>query len=193
MNKILSKLALISALVSTSLMAELSHNNDTYSLIGLEGGYSVQRMETDASPAVKEDLSYNHIGIKIGSQSKNYRLFLSVKNHDISAYDGYLLTYGAEFQYLLNVSSFMNFYVGMNTGKGKLRFEDKSGLTREISRYYFGGDAGMNLHIGDSFDFEVGTRTIDLRNFDDTQNNITYTFDSMISGYASIIYKYQID
>jgi hypothetical protein len=73
--------------------------------------------------------------------------------------------------------------------------------SRTISDPYFGGDVGFNYHLNKTYDLEIGARVMatDAKNTQTINyptsgaRNVTYTFDNLVTGYASIIVKFQMD
>lgn len=189
-------------IVSLLLMSGAAQADDyrfnIKSLVGFEGGYSTFDVEKIAPPAASAIKSYNQpeIGLKIGAESENYRIFLSVRNYFVDGYD-YFIGYGGELEYLFNFSKIANFYIGLNAGVLDGRFNVKGeSEARTISDPYMGGEAGLNFHVSEHFDFEMGGRVMatDAQNKKIISSNpVTYKFDSIITGYASIIIKYQMD
>ena len=190
-KNILGKVLLVSLLISSSLVAELVHKTDSSSLIGIELGSAGLDVSDDSTPAYNETLGTNNIAFKIGAETKTYRLFLNYCYYDGSDFEN-MTTMGAEFQYLVNLASFMNIYLGVNVGIADIEYIDNSSVTRTVSQQYMGGNIGSNFHIGDSFDFELGAKIMSIQ-AEHTLNNQTYLFGNITSGYASLIYKYQID
>jgi len=198
MLKNISKVLVATALVVSSLSAksldDSKYKFDVNSLIGFEAGYSAfdyERTTSGVSDA-RKTVNLNHGGIKIGAESNNYRLFLSARAFDGGDFD-YARAYGLEFQYLLNFSKMANFYLGVNAGTVDMRFEDKSNnKTVKLGDTYVGGDLGVNIHLGESADFELGARVMSL-NASATDGAVKYDFDNIVTGYASIIFKYQMD
>jgi len=191
MKKTILKAITTLGLLSTVTLSASSYTYNTRSLVGIEGGYNTFDVE-NVSTAVRETKKFAGLGLKIGAQTDNYRLFLSARNSFIDGYD-YALTFGAEAQYLMNFSSFMNMYIGASTGYATMRFVDSNSLSREVASPYFGGDVGFNVHLGDELDFEIGGRIVKLADSSHTQNAITYNFDNIVSGYMSLIFKYSMD
>ena len=198
MKNRVSKVLLSTFLVVSSLIAEALPRSysfdDTYSLIGLEGGYSSLDVEKKVvgNPSNIKKYKMSHGGVKIGAQTDNYRIFLSGRYYSADDFD-YATTYGVELQYLLNVTSFANIYLGAGTGIINMRFAPVGeASSRTISDPYISGDAGMNIHLGKTADLEFGARIMSL-DATNTIGNTTYTFDNMITGYASIIFKYKMD
>ena len=200
MIKNISKIVIASMLVASALNAAPESNNkykfNINSLVGFEGSYSnfdYERVET-GQPTEREKVSLNGGGLKIGAESNNYRFFLAARMYDAGEFD-YARTYGAELQYLFNFASFANMYLGVNFGKADMRFVDtKNGHnnTVKIDDTYVGGDVGFNIHLGKHVDWEIGARAMSL-NTSKVDSGATYKFDNIITGYTSIIFKYQMD
>ena len=187
-KNVLKKVVFASLLSSSMLMAESS----TYqSLVGFEGGYGAISVENDASPAYRKALKLKHAGFKLGAQSDDYRVFISGRYYDGKDFDN-MNTIGAEIQHMFNVSNDMNLFIGLNAGLASIKYIDRNDVTRTVSDPYFGGDAGANIHVNELVDLELGVRFVNLQ-LENTISNITYNFDDIFSGYASIIFKYQMD
>ena len=195
-KKIVSGMA--GVLLLTSVYAQAQENDpyafDVESLVGIEGGYTSFDVEKDQANTPAEITKYHkgEIGMKIGAQTEHYRVFLSVRNYFVNDYD-YFVTYGGEAQYLFNFSSAANFFIGVNGGLLDSRFKIAGESTsRTLSDPYYGGDIGFNIHTGKNMDIEFGGRIMasDAKN---TKNSITYKFDNLITGYMSIIFRYQMD
>ena len=193
MKKNIKKIILATLLLTTTLSAqEFSNNDDSYSLVAFETSYSSFDVENDDTTTVAMDpYTFASAGVKIGAQTKEYRIFLSARYHPVTDFD-YVYTLGGEFQYLFNFSKYANFYLGVNAGIAEMSFVDLNDKTRTISDPYYGGDAGFNVHLGDSIDMELGVRVMSL-NAENLQEDITYSFNNMASGYMSLIFKYQMD
>ncbi|MBU0721823.1 hypothetical protein KJ877_10805 [bacterium] len=195
MKNRLAKITLATLLTASALAADSSdYRFHTSSLIGFEGGYSSMDVERNngITAATTQNHKFSHGGIKIGAQTEEYRLFLSGRYYVIDGFD-YVSTMGAEFQYMINFSSAANIFLGVNTGLASMKFTPTGETTsRTVSDPYVGADAGLNIHLGESVDFELGARVLNLQ-AENTKNSIVYKFDNLISAYASIIFKYQID
>ena len=192
-KKVVQKIVLAGLVLTTPLMAEFNFNKDIYSLLAFEGGYSSFDVEKNdaVNPASITKYDMMHAGLKIGAQSKNYRVFLSGRYYNANDFD-YATTIGAELQYMFNFSSMANFYLGLNGGIVNMRFTDGGTTSRTISDPYYGGDAGFNIHLADNVDFELGARVMQIQ-AENKIGLISYKFDNLISGYASIIFKYKMD
>lgn len=187
----IKKIILAGALLGSSLSAGGFGDK---SLIGIEGGYSSMGMERSAPDegTLSDKQQIPSLGLKIGAESKNFRIFLGTRYFNDSDFD-YIATYGIEGQYLMNISQSANFFIGINGGMANMKFLIPSESSpRTLSDTYYGGDVGFNIHVSDSIDFELGARMMDLQ-FENTKSSISYRFDSIVSGYASLIYKFQMD
>jgi hypothetical protein len=194
MKNRLSKVVCATVLVASSLMAESGMFDDRESLVGVEVGYTSLEVERNdgSRPANIGTHKLPNGGLKIGAQSKNFRVFLSGRYYGGDDFD-YITTYGAEIQYLLNISKYANIYFGGGGGGIKLRFAPSGEpYSRTVSDTYYSGDVGTNIHVGESVDIEVGVRVLAL-SASNTINNITYNFDNLVTGYASVIYKFKMD
>ena len=190
--KNINKIILATLLSISPLLANDSkYEYDSSSLVGFEIGYSGLDVDNDDTPAIHDTHNFGLGGLKIGAQTDNYRIFLSARHMQIDDYD-YAYTLGGEIQYIYDFSDYANFYLGLNAGKAEMKFTDMDGLSRSISDPYFGGDVGMNIHANDDIDLEFGVRIMTL-NAENDRKDIIYTFNSITSGYMSIVFKYQMD
>jgi len=132
--------------------------------------------------------------LKIGAESYNYRVFLTANYYDDSDGDyDYITTYGIQFDYLLNVSQKLNLYLGVNAGYANMKYTvPTETFSRTIADTYYGGDAGLNVHVTPLVDLELGARML-LLDAQNVKNGTTYTFNNFISGYASIIFKFHME
>ena len=199
MNKTLQKVALSAILLTSTLSADLGFGSlsgliptgDLTPIIGLEAGQSTLDYEQiDSGVSKLEDtVELNHVGLKLGTETENYRVFLSTRIFDADEFD-YARTYGMELQYLFNLSKSMNMFVGINAGTIDMEFNDESNSnTVTLDNTYYGGDIGFNFHLSDGLDFEIGGRVMSL-NSSETDDVAKYDFDNIVTGYASIILKF---
>lgn len=188
-------------LAASSLMAEISENEFmSSSLVGIEGGYNALGYEygTPTNNSINRTW-LGHGGLKIGAESEDFRVFLSGRYfYDSSRDHDYIVTYGAEIQYKFNISKVFNAYMGANAGIANMAFRASGeNFTRTISDPYFGGDLGINIHLGRSVDWELGGRVMSVQ-ADNTKDNgsgtlKTYHVNQIVSAYTSIIFKWQMD
>jgi hypothetical protein len=192
----LQKAILTIALLSTSLMAESSnYSYNTNSLVGIEGGLSSLNYEfgTPTNNAV-DKIFISHAGLKLGAESDDFRVFLSGRYfYDSSKKHDYIVTYGGEIQYKFNVTKIFNAYIGANGGIANISYRATGeSFTRTISSPYFGGDLGVNVHLGKSVDWEIGGRVMAIQ-ADNTKDGKTYHINQIITAYTSIIFKWKMD
>ena len=196
MKKKLIKLVLSLALIGSGLVAgDISlHEPHAKSLVGLEGGYSTLDYNKDTQAITSVALS--SIGLKLGAETKDFRVFLSGRYfYDSTAKYEYLTTYGGEIQYKFNPSKAFNFFIGINGGYAAMRFDpdnDDFG-PRSISTPYFGGDLGTNIHLGKDVDFELGGRVMSIQTTHKSTINGDYNIGNIVNVYASVIFKWQMD
>ena len=181
------------ALSATSLFADIaSYEFNTKSLVAIEGGYnSVDYVYNKANTPQSTDLE--NVGVKIGAETRDFRVFLSTRYlfNSGEEYD-YIITYGGEFQYKFNAFEDLNFFIGLNAGMADIRFSPSSGAYSSLRSSYIGGDLGTNVHLSDSVDLELGARIMSMQE-SSVIDSIEYKFNNIISGYASIILKWQMD
>lgn len=198
MKNKLNKIVISTLLVASSLMAEESvipHTyNEIYSFVGIEGG--VGRLDVERSdginPVILKKYDMYSAGVKIGAQTENYRVYINANYYDADDFD-YMATYGVGLQYIFNFSKSMNAFLGVNAGMANMRFLPAGEVnTRTISDPYVGGEAGFNVHLGDDMDLELGARLYSM-DASNTISDVKYTFDNMITGYASINFKWKMD
>lgn len=198
MKNKLNKVVISALLVASSLVAGETTSaytfDDTYSFVGIEGG--VGRLDVERSdgtnPSTLKKYNMFGAGLKVGAQTKDYKVYLNANYYDADDFD-YLATYGVGLQYMFNFSKIMNVFLGVNGGIANMRFLPAGEAnTRTISDPYFGGEAGVNIHMGEKIDLELGARFYSM----DASNSIAdvkYTFDNMISAYASVNFKFKMD
>ncbi|MBU0631055.1 porin family protein [bacterium] len=189
---VLASLVLITA---TAYASVDEFGDNTFSLIGIEGGYGSFDFEHGLVAGKKtENKSFGEGALKLGAQTDDYRLFLSARYYSISGFD-YAYCTGAEAQYLMNVSNYMNIFVGFNVGVMNFKYEADTTVAKVSDKKdYYGGDIGVNLHLMEALDFEIGARYMYI-GYDYTNASTTAVakFDHMINGYASFIYRFQME
>ncbi len=196
MKNRLSKVVVSALLITSSLMADESPSlysyDGVYSFVGIEGGIGrldVERDDGTISTINKKDMYGG--GLKIGAQTDDYKIYLNANYYDADDFD-YMTTYGVGLQYMFNFSKVMNAFLGVNAGVANMRFLIPGETSRTISDPYVGGEAGLNIHLGKTIDLELGARILSM-DAENTKGGITYTFDNMVTGYASINFKYKMD
>lgn len=166
----------------------MRESESTKGLIGLEVGYIGSKYQYDTG---NSDIEGNHIrqkidsnsaafGFKLGAESEEFRIFVDTRIWNSEKYNNGW-TVGAALQYLIPLDEALNAFIGVNGGGVNV----KNGQWDR----YIGGDAGINYHLSDSMDFELGGRYSGTDVNSETMGKIT----SFYNGYVSIIYKFSTD
>ena len=181
-------------LMSTTVLSA----NENSSLVGLEGGFSSVASEvTDRASTPntysQDKSSMGNIGLKVGAEATSYRVFLNGRYYFAGGEYDSLATYGVDLQYKFNVSQKFNIFIGAGIGMANAKF-NVSGepFTRTISDPYYSGDLGVNVHLNERFDLELGARYMSLEALN-SKSDVDYNFNDIMTGYASVIYKFQLD
>jgi len=166
------------------------------SLVAVEGTFGALNVDQESLTtglAVNENVNLAGGGLKIGAQSENYRVFLNANYYGVSDDDyNYVATYGAELDYLIHPSKSFDIFLGINGGIANIEQIDIYGLKRTSSDPYIGGSAGVNVHMSQTIDIEIGARML-FMDISNTRQNVKYTYNTLASGYASVIFKFQMD
>jgi hypothetical protein len=187
MKKSFKNIVLSSLLLASAVVAD-----DTKSLVGFEGGFSqVDVSSSSTTLPYDETSSLVNGAFKIGAENRNYRLLISGSYYDSSDFKS-ASAIGAELQYLINFADSANFFVGVGVGQFDAQIKDRSNITRKFSEMYYGGNAGFNFHLGESFDLELGARVMDVQ-ADNVIGGVTYSIDPIISAYGSLIFKFELE
>ncbi len=174
----LQKALLSIAVMTTSLVAgDIDHSSKTNSLFAVEAGYSSTDIEAIGGNGTLKD-NFANIGLKIGAEGESYRVFLGASSYVVPDYS-YMYMYGGSLQYKFNFMKEVNFFVGANVGLADLK---ATLATDNTHTSYYGGDAGFNFHATKMLDLELGMRGVQLGNV-----------DNILTGYMSVIIKYQMD
>ncbi len=183
----------LAAMMTVAPLAASEYTFQTHSLLGIEGSYSETSVDVITGTPETHDEDAASLGFKIGAQSENYRVFLGARAYDAENLS-YLNTYGAEIQYLFNFSKFANFYLGGSGGLAKYKVPHYDGYSAVAAdSMYYGGDAGFNIHATELIDLEIGARVISIQDGDVVQGTKVYEFDRIVSAYASVIIKWEMD
>ncbi|MEA3228483.1 MAG: hypothetical protein U9P38_05345 [Campylobacterota bacterium] len=195
MLKIGLEKALFAIFFMTTTLMGGDYTFESNSLVGIEGGFS--RISNEVT--IGNDYSVNkdngaNIALKIGGQTRNYRLYLNARYYmDFNDKFDYITTYGAEGQYIFNITSGNDFFIGVEGGILNMKFQlENEKISRTISDPYLGAGAGFGFDVGESFYLELGTRILNVDAIN-TNNNISYQFNNIISAYMSVVVKYHMD
>ena len=194
-KKYITKALFVTILFSSSLYGS-DYRFESKSLVGIEGSFNRINNEVVSSnnyyKTYKDNLG--SLGLKIGGQTRNYRIYLGARYFvDTDNKFDYITTYGAEGQYIFNIFSGVDFFLGLEGGIVNIKFQvDGETISRTLSDPYFGGGVGISFDITDTAYFELGTKILNIDAIN-SNNNISYQFNNIISTYMSIVIKYQMD
>lgn len=184
MKNSLSKIVLVAMMIVSPLVAGYSY--DTHSLFAIEGGVSDVSLE--AAGGVYDEKEMANIGLKIGAQTDDYRVFLSGRYYAVDDLSS-LSTFGGEVQYMFNFSEPVNFFLGVNGGLAKIKAATAGFPSESTSELYYGIDTGFNFHATKLIDLEVGVRYMGLQ--DAVVAGVIV--DDIVTAYASVIIKWNMD
>jgi len=199
------KKILLGLLITAGLFA---YDGTTKSLVGIETGYG----QFDYSAANRDNINmgrssssedFGIIGLKIGAENEDFRLFLDAKYYQVSGAFDYANSIGGSLQYLLFITNDFNLFFGVNGGLMNIKVVDNGiGKSYEYSDPYFGGDIGFNYDITDQLGLELGARYVNI-DAENTQYYIdpesgdtlsrTYKVEQMLNIYTSIIFKFYVN
>lgn len=184
-------------LVGTALLASSStvlSASEYTSLVGIEGGYSGIESEVASSSSYAQNTTdVGNLGLKIGAESQNFRVFVGGRYYFMDGEYDSLATYGVDLQYKFNVSKALNIFVGGSAGMAHAKYQiNGENFSRTISDPYYGGDLGVNVNLSELVDLEIGGRYLSLDALN-SKAGVDYTLNNIVTGYASIIFKYQLD
>lgn len=186
MRNSLSKVALVIMMMVAPLAAEYAYN--THSLFAVEGGAS--NIGIERTGGVYDEEYIANIGLKIGAQTENYRVFLAARYYDADNLSS-VGTYGGEVQYMFNFSEPVNFFIGANAGLAHVKIAIPGYSSESASEVYYGADAGFNFHATEMIDLEIGARYMALQ--EDIVSSHGAKVDSIATAYASVIIKWKMD
>jgi len=195
MKRSLTKIVLGFLLASMPLIAaDSNYRYDSYSLFAVEGGYTTTNADVATAGGTYDvqETGMGNVGLKLGAQTENYRVFFSARHflaEDFSKFN----TLGAEVQYMFNFSKYANFFIGANGGAAFMKIASTTNYASVSSTStYFGGDAGFNIHVSKTVDFELGAKYMAV-DFNEVVGPDTYSVDGIFTGYASVIIKWKMD
>ena len=177
----------------SSSYAEIAY---TDILLGVEGGYTLlDHKYTQVNGAQDSGRTdFMNLGIKAGAQTESMRTLFNVNYYsDPSELYEYLITYGLEVQYKFFKTDMLNMYLGLGGGFSHAKVSiSGEGSSRKIDTPYVGASIGSNIHLGSSFDLEFGARVNALQSQNDMSGR-SYKLGNIVTGYASLIYKWNLN
>jgi len=192
MNNNLQK-AILAAMIATAPLAASEYSFDSHSLFAIEGGVSNLSgdVSTGATSNNVQEKKFGHVGLKLGAETEDFRAFIDGRYYFADEFST-LSTAGASLQYKFNFTEPVNYFIGANAGMAHMKIKaDGINPSASTTTSYIGADTGFNFHAAQNIDLELGLRYIHL-NDELTQANTTYTFNSITSAYASVIFRFKM-
>ncbi|MDA3946587.1 MAG: hypothetical protein PF439_07915 [Helicobacteraceae bacterium] len=194
LRKSVGSLMLLASVYASAGENYFANEWDAKGLLALEGfGGTAQTKLTQDYPGggdyVIQSKSGTSVGggLKLGGESKNYRLFLSARYHEVEDYD-YVSTIGVEVQYLIRAGEHFNIFLGLNGG-GMGTQTTINSVEYSTKNPYAGGDAGVNIDIVENLGVELGLR-YNKAFYDSSEIGAV---DYLAEAYASIVFKFTGD
>ena len=195
LKKVLSSAILLAAMNASAGENYFANEWDAKGLIAIEGaGGSINLIAKDATTiTTSESTSAGSVSLKLGGESRDYRLFLAGTYYLLDAPNTSKSTaasLGLQIDYLIRAGEHFNIFMGLNGGGIYSDFE-YDGAVAGTTDYttntdaYAGAQVGVNIDIIDNLGIELGVRGKHVFAADDV-----YTIDNMYEGYASIVFKF---
>ncbi len=199
LKKVLSSAILLAAVNASAGENYFANEWDAKGLIAIEGAAGsadLSYRDTTTTPgttilAVDETSAAASASVKLGGESKHYRLFLAGTYYQLDAPNttaSTAMSLGLQVDYLIRAGEHFNIFMGLNGGGIVSTFEDDStGTTYSETNQngYGGAQVGANIDLIDNLGIELGVRAKHV--FSD---NDTYTIDNMYEAYGSIVFKF---
>ncbi len=197
LKKVLSSAILLAAVNVSAGENYFANEWDAKGLIAIEGaGGSMNLIYNDAttSPATAhtDSTGAGSVSLKLGGESKHYRLFLAGTYYLLDApdtSDSSAASLGLQMDYLIRAGEHFNIFMGLNGGAIYSDFEQDAvggGTTSETNTDgYAGAQAGVNIDIVENLGVELGVRGKHVF----SANNVS-AIDNMYEGYASLVFKF---
>lgn len=192
MKNLLKVLVVSLVLVASSSFANSDNYNysfNIHSLVGIEGGYD-GKVNIPTSTSTSTSKNTGHFGIMIGAQTQNYRIFLNARKYNISGFE-YVNSVGAQAQYLFVHLKVADIFMGMGAGVMYMQ-TNTSGSNFKFNKAYYSGGFGVNFHLSNNFDLDIGARYMYL-GYQGQNSQVSVSIDHITSVYSSLIYRFQMN
>ncbi len=199
LKKVLSSAILLAAVNASAGENYFANEWDAKGLIAIEGAggsADLSYRDTTTTPGstiiVADETSAAVAGsLKLGGESKHYRLFLAGTYYQLDAPNtsaSTAMSLGLQIDYLIRAGEHFNIFMGLNGGGIVSTFEyDVAGVvTSDTNQNGYGGaQAGANIDIIDNLGVELGVRAKHVFAADNA-----YVIDNMYEAYGSIVFKF---
>jgi hypothetical protein len=194
LKKIIGSAILLAGMSASASENYFANEWDAKGLLAIEvaGGSFDLSQKNDSAITIDESTSAGSISLKLGGETKFYRLFLSGTYYQFDApftTESTAASLGLQVDYLIRAGEHFNIFLGLNGGVIRTDFQGTdtgSGIPYETNTdNYAGGQAGVNIDIVDNLGVELGVRARHVFTADNT-----YSIENMYEGYGSIVYKF---
>jgi len=200
LKKIISSVVLLAA-VNVYAQSEnyFASEWDAKGLLAIEGAGGSMNLTEESNSTIgrDDDVASGAISLKLGGESKNYRLFL-VGTYYIfdgkkdTVTESTAASLGIQMDYLIRAGEHFNVFLGLNGGGIRTDIKEDTGtgtISNVETNTYAGGQAGINIDIIDNLGLEFGARAKHVF----TGSDHPYTIENIYEGYGSIVFKFTGD
>ena len=192
MKKILSSAILLASVTAGAGENYFSNEWDAKGLIAIEGsgGSMNLKQQNGSSIAADDSTGAGSLALKLGGESRYYRLFVEGRYYMLDA-DGFKSSkagsLGLQIDYLIRAGEHFNIFMGLNGGAIYSEFQTDGTVDNKFVNQngYAGAQAGVNIDIIDNLGVELGVRAKHVFTDDDT-----YAISSSYDGYVALVFKF---
>jgi hypothetical protein len=198
LKKIISSVVLLAA-VNVYAQSEnyFASEWDAKGLLAIEGAGGTMNLTSESNSTIlnDDDKAHGAVSLKLGGESKNYRLFLVGTYYIFDAdnsTDSTAASLGLQVDYLIRAGEHFNVFLGLNGGgiRTDIKQDTVVGTISNVeTNAYAGGQAGINIDIIDNLGLEFGARVKHVF----TGSDHPYTIENIYEGYGSIVFKFTGD
>jgi len=200
LKKIISSVVLLAA-VNVYAQSEnyFASEWDAKGLLAIEGAGGSMNLTSESNNTIfaDDDTASGAVSLKLGGESKNYRLFLVGTYYLLDApntSESTAMSLGLQVDYLIRAGEHFNVFLGLNGGGIRTDFKGVDtgigSIAHEVeTNPYAGAQAGVNIDIIDNLGLEFGARVKHVFRSSD----LAYTINDMYEGYGSIVFKFTGD
>jgi len=190
MKKVLSTAILLASVTAGAGENYFSNEWDAKGLIAIEGSAgSLSLVNQNAtSITVDDSTGSGSLALKLGGESKYYRLFVEGRYYmlDASGYESSKASsLGLQIDYLIRAGEHFNIFMGLNGGGIFSTFKGPGTAQFTNQDAYMGAQVGANIDILDSLGVELGVRAKHAF----TENDVT-AITNGFEGYAALVFKF---
>jgi len=192
LKKVFSSVVLLAAMNASAGENYFANEWDAKGLIAIEAAGGSMNLK-DQSPTVvaaEEDVADASVALKLGGESKYYRLFVEGRYYmvDQGSFESIeAASLGLQIDYLIRAGEHFNIFMGLNGGGIYSQFQDTAtpSLQQTNKDAYAGAQAGVNIDIINNLGIELGERA----KYVFSEDNV-YSISNMYEGYAAIVFKF---